>query len=405
MPNDIYIVGTFDTKKQELMLLKDIIEKQGIHVVTVDVSAKLEHTSKASSPADIAPEVIATYCPNKLSLEKIFDPDRGVAIDHIINCLKEYVIQHPVKAIIGIGGSGGTALIAPAMRQISIGHPKLLVSTVASGNTQPYVGASDITMMYSVADIAGLNTITQKVLSNAAHAIAGMAQSSKPAFKNNQPAIGLSMFGVTTPCVTAVVENLKSQYDALVFHATGSGGQAMEALAEQKQLNAVIDITTTEIADFLNGGVFSAGEQRLDAIKYTGIPYIGSVGALDMINFGAPNTLPDHFKHRLLYHHNPQVTLVRTNIDENIAIGKWIAEKLNKFTGPVRFLIPTKGISLISTAGQPFHDPLADKALFDTLQEHFIQTDNHKLITLPYAINDTEFSHAIIKEFLEIING
>lgn len=404
MPFDVHVVGTFDTKKHELLLVKRIIERQGLKVITIDVSAKLAHASNTVSPADIAPEAVAAYCPHNQPLETIFDHDRGVAIQHIIACLQGYVQKNAIKAIIGIGGSGGTALIAPAMRLLPVGYPKLLVSTVASGNTQPYVGASDITMMYSVADIAGLNTITHKVLSNAAYAIAGMAKSGSPNTYNSKPAIGLSMFGVTTPCVTAVTEQLKSQFDTLVFHATGAGGQAMEALAEQKQFSAVIDITTTEIADLLNGGVFSAGEKRLDAIATSGIPYIGSVGALDMINFGAPNTVPNKFKHRQLYYHNPQVTLVRTNVEESMAIGKWIAAKLNKCNGPVRFIIPTQGVSLLSTKNQPFYDPEADEALFTALKADIITTHQRQLILLPYAINDSAFSQIIVDHFFEMMN-
>lgn len=426
----LYIVGTFDTKGSELFFIKNQIQRfftansQTFKLKTIDVSALLEHCFTHYSPADISPEYIAHYHPDKLPLEEIFVKDRGQAIEKIINALTAYITTlTDVGAIIGIGGSGGTALIAPALRELPVGIPKVLVSTVASGNIKPYIGACDITMMYSVADIAGLNRITTQILTNAANAIAGMAlpeiaqnnsstninsskniKSSDLSKEQLKPAIGITMFGVTTPCVNAINKQLEDSFDCLVFHATGSGGQAMEKLASSGNLCGVLDVTTTEIADYLFGGVFSAGVTRLDSIIQSKIPYVGSAGAIDMVNFGSPETIPAQYANRVFHKHNPQVTLMRTSVDENIAMAIWIANKLNQCQGEVRFLFPTKGVSLLSEKGQPFYHPEADEAFIETLKKHFKSTPHKQIITLPYAINDSEFSAALTKNFLSLKN-
>ena len=226
-----------------------------------------------------------------------------------------------IGGIIGIGGSGGTAIITPGMRALPVGRPKLMVSTVASGNVAPYVGPADIAMMYSVTDVAGLNRISRQVLGNAANAIAGMVHNPVPASASDLPAIGLTMFGVTTPLVTQLVDALKTDYDPLVFHATGTGGQSMEKLVDSGMVTAVLDMTTTEVADYLVGGVFPAGPDRFGAIARTRIPYVGSCGALDMVNFGAVDSVPEQFADRLFHVHNPQVTLMRTTVAENKQFG------------------------------------------------------------------------------------
>ena len=323
--------------------------------------------------------------------------------------------QTSVAGVIGAGGSGGTALLAPAFRSLPVGVPKMIVSTVASGNVAPYVGGSDITMMYSVTDVQGLNGISRQILGNAANALAGMilnsdklhniASAAGGAASAELPAIGLTMFGVTTPCVTALTTQLKSDYECLVFHATGTGGMSMEKLCDSGRLAAVLDLTTTEIADLLSGGVFAATQDRLGAVIRTAVPYVGSVGALDMVNFGAKETVPDHYKNRLLHVHNPQVTLMRTTPEENVAIGKWLADKLNSMTGEVRFLLPLKGVSMLDAEGQAFYDPDADQALFDTLERSVEQTDKRKLIRVDANINDAEFVTAALDAFTEIKNG
>jgi uncharacterized protein (UPF0261 family) len=284
-----------------------------------------------------------------------------------------------------------------------VGLPKVMVSTVASGNVRQYVGPSDICMIYSVTDVAGINRISANVLSNAAHALAGMIGFRQEADPSRLPAIGLTMFGVTTPCVQAVANALKTRYDCLVFHATGTGGQSMEKLADSGMLEGVIDITTTEVADFLVGGVMSADEDRMGAIIRSQIPYVGSCGALDMVNFEALDTLPQKFKDRNLYQHNPQVTLMRTTAAENQAFGRFIAARLNRMEGPVRFLLPLKGVSLIDVPGQPFHDPAADRMLFETLESEFQPGPNRRLIKLDLNINDPAFAQALVDNFLEIV--
>jgi uncharacterized protein (UPF0261 family) len=314
--------------------------------------------------------------------------------------------RRDVGGVISAGGSGGTALATPAMRALAVGIPKVMVSTVASGDVRRYVGPSDICMMYSVTDVQGINRISEQVLSNAAHALAGMISCrgrERGERRETKPAIGLTMFGLTTPCVQAVTSALEKHFDCLVFHATGTGGQSMEKLADSRLLVGIIDTTTTEVADHLMGGVFSAGEERFDAIIRSRIPYVGSCGALDMVNFNALETVPAQYRGRNLHVHNPNVTLMRTTAEENAAMGRWIGEKLNRMDGPVRFLIPEGGVSLLDLPGKPFHDPAADRALFAALEQTVRQTASRRLVKLPYDINDPLFAEALVKSFLEIV--
>jgi len=257
-------------------------------------------------------------------------------------------------------------------------------------------------MIYSVTDIQGLNRISRKVLANAAHAIAGMVKSSVPEVENKS-AIGLSMFGVTTSCIQSVVKELESDFDCLVFHATGTGGQSMEKLVESGLLKGLIDATTTEVCDLLMGGVFSAGKDRLGSIIRNKLPYVGSCGALDMVNFGAKESVPEKYKDRKFHVHNANVTLMRTTVEENKHIGEWLANKLNQMKGEVRFLLPLKGVSSLDSEGQVFHNPKADAALFDTLEKNVIQTQRRKLIKINHNINDPEFSMELVKQFKNII--
>lgn len=401
MPRHIYIATTTDTKGQELAYVSELIQATGLTTVTVDLSTK---ESQRDSGADICAETVAGYHPD--GRQAVFCGDRGQAINAMAIAFERFMVSRvDVAALLGMGGSGGTALITPAMQRLPIGIPKLMVSTMASGDVSGYIGASDIAMMYSVTDIAGLNRISRRVLSNAAHQVAGavyFAQEASPV--DDKPALGLTMFGVTTPCIQAVSAELSDEYDCLVFHATGSGGKAMEKLAESGLLAGVLDLTTTEVCDLLFDGVLACGPERFDAIAHTNIPYVGSCGALDMVNFGGPATIPAKYAGRLFYKHNAQVTLMRTTEQENIEMARWIGEKLNRCQGEVRFLIPEGGFSALDAAGQPFWDKNALTAFIRTLEETVIQTDKRRVVHYPFNINDPLFAQAAIENFKEIVN-
>ncbi|MFI8378367.1 Tm-1-like ATP-binding domain-containing protein [Leeuwenhoekiella sp. NPDC079379] len=393
----VYIIGTYDTKSVELDFVKTCLEQTGVNALTIDVSTQKpsDNTIKADvSSETVFPEVYSTVYSS-----------RGDAISKMGKALKKYILkQNDVAAVLAIGGSGGTSLVSYLMKSLPVGLPKIIVSTMASGDIRPYIGASDVYMVYSITDIKGINAISTTILSNAAHAISGMIINSTPAYTSELDIVGISMFGVTTPCANQVVAQLESNFDCLVFHATGVGGQSMEKLIDSGYIKGVIDLTTTEIADHLMGGVLSAGEDRLGAIIRSQIPYVGSVGALDMVNFGALDSVPQKFKDRNLYVHNEQVTLMRTNVEENIVMGKWLATKLNQMEGEVRFILPMRGVSAIDVEGQSFYNPKANTALFETLEQELFQTTKRKLIKLPFAINDKEFSEALVKNFYEIRN-
>jgi len=393
-----YIAGTFDTKGRELFFLRNCLEKLGMRTVTVDLA-----TSGKPSPAMINPREVARHHPK--GERAVFTGDRGTAVSEMAVAFEHFVVRRrDLGGLISAGGSGGTALATPAMRRLAIGVPKMMVSSVASGDVRPYVGPSDLCMMYSVTDVAGINRISERVLANAAHALAGMIAYARAfdAPSDAKPAIGLTMFGVTTPCVQAVTRALEERYDCLVFHATGTGGQSMEKLVDSGLLAGVIDVTTTEIADEIVGGVLSAGPGRLDAIARARVPYVGSCGALDMVNFWAMDTVPPQFRGRNLYRHNANVTLMRTTPEECARIGRFIADKLNRMEGPVRFLIPDGGVSLIDAPGKPFWDPAADKALFDAITSGVRATSSRQIVRLPHNVNDPEFVDALVAAFGEI---
>jgi uncharacterized protein (UPF0261 family)/ABC-type branched-subunit amino acid transport system ATPase component len=393
-----YIAGTFDTKSRELFFLRNCVEKLGLRTVTVDLA-----TSGRPSPAMINPREVARHHPRGESA--VFTGDRGTAVSEMAVAFEHFVTRRSdLGGLISAGGSGGTALATPAMRRLPIGVPKLMVSSVASGDVKPYVGPSDLCMMYSVTDVAGLNRISERVLANAAHALAGMIAYGRAADSPSdaKPAVGLTMFGVTTPCVQAVTRALEERYDCLVFHATGTGGQSMEKLVDSGLLAGVIDVTTTEIADEIVGGVLSAGPTRLDAIARARLPYVGSCGALDMVNFWAMDTVPPQFRGRNLYRHNANVTLMRTTPEECARIGRFVADKLNRMEGPVRFLIPDGGVSLIDAPGKPFWDPAADKALFDAIVGGVRTTSSRQIRRLPHNVNDPEFVDALVAAFNDI---
>jgi uncharacterized protein (UPF0261 family)/energy-coupling factor transporter ATP-binding protein EcfA2 len=393
-----FVCGTFDTKGRELFFIRNCLEKLGVRTVTVDLS-----TSGQPSSANVHPREVARHHPRGEAA--VFTGDRGTAVSEMAAAFTRYLqARRDVGGVISAGGSGGTALATAAMRELAVGVPKVMVSTVASGDIRPYVGPTDICMMYSVTDVSGINRISERVLSNAAHALAGMiVHARKPSEEaSRKPIVALSMFGVTTPCVQAVAKQLEERWDCLVFHATGTGGQSMEKLIDSGMVSGIIDVTTTEICDEIVGGVLSAGPGRLDAMIRARVPYVGSCGALDMVNFWAMETVPEKFRNRRLHRHNANVTLMRTTPDECREIGRFIVEKLNRMNGPVRFLIPEGGVSLLDVPGQPFWDREADKALFDTIIQGFRPGSDRKLIRLPHALNDPAFSDALVAQFNEI---
>ena len=389
----IYVVGTADTKGAELAFLADEIRRRGGNPVIVDVGTRAPSVATDISANDVAAFGEATI----LTID-----DRGIAVAGMARAFADFIAQRAdIDAIVGIGGGGGTSIVTAGMRRLPIGVPKLMVSTLASGDTAPYVGISDIVMMPAIADLAGLNRISRMVLAQAAAAITGMA-TSRTSFDSGKAAIGMTMFGVTTKAVTQIIELLGDSVDAIPFHATGTGGKTMEALADSGLLGGIIDITTTEIADLLFGGVLPAGPDRLDCIARTRIPYVGSLGACDMVNFWAPETMPDRYKGRHIYRHNANVTLMRTTPEENRAIGEWIGNKLNRCDGPIRFLIPERGVSALDTEDGDFWDPAADAALFAALTETVRWTDSRRLIRVPAHINDPAFAKAAVDAFNEI---
>ncbi|WP_274423832.1 Tm-1-like ATP-binding domain-containing protein [Chelativorans sp. YIM 93263] len=393
----VYIAGTFDTKGDEIAYVLETIAGTGMEAVTVDLSTRTD----SHYGAGFAASEVATHHPD--GPQAVFGDDRGRAIAAMAEAFRIFIARREdLAGLIGLGGSGGTALITPAMRALPVGVPKLMVSTVASGNVAPYVGPSDICMMYSVTDVAGLNRISRVVLANAARAMAGMAAAPISSPVDDKPAVGLTMFGVTTRCVEMVTEALENEFDCLVFHATGTGGQSMEKLVDSGLVTGVIDVTTTEICDLMMGGVFPATDDRLGAIARTGIPYVGSCGALDMVNFGAPETIPRRYADRLFYEHNPQVTLMRTTAEENARMGQWIGEKLNACNGPVCFLLPERGVSALDATGQPFDDPEARSTLFEAIESTVHVTPQRKVIRLPHNINDPEFAAALVVELKNI---
>jgi uncharacterized protein (UPF0261 family)/ABC-type branched-subunit amino acid transport system ATPase component len=403
----VIVAGTLDTKGDELRFIRDEIAAAGVRVVLVDLS-----TSGQPSPADVPPHHIATYFrggPNA-----VFTGERGAAITAMAEAFEAWVRrQELVGGLISAGGSGGSALVAPAMRSLPIGVPKVLISSVASGNVAPYVGPSDIMMLYSVTDVSGLNSVSRQVLANGAAAVVGMVKARAAASTDREaarrgsrnPAVGLTMFGVTTPCVQAVTAALEDDFECLVFHATGVGGQSMEKLVDSGALSGVIDLTTTEVCDLLFGGVLPATEDRFGAIVRARIPYIGSCGALDMVNFGPMETVPERYRGRTLHVHNPTVTLMRTTPEENARLGRWIGERLNLMDGPMRFFLPEGGVSALDAPGRPFSDPSADEELFRALESTVRQTGSRRLVRMPEHINDPRFSAAIVAEFRRLFGG
>jgi len=393
----VYVIGTCDTKEAELRYAVDRVRAAGADCALVDIS-----TTQSTAVADVTPEMVAKHHPHGTDAVLGYS-DRGRAVTAMGEALTAYLLSRTdIGGVLGLGGGGNTAIVTVAMRALPVGVPKLMVSTMASGNVAPYVGPTDIAMMHAVADVAGLNAITRKVIGNAAHAVAGMALNAVPDLAESKRAVGLTMFGVTTACVTQIRQKIEATTECFVFHATGTGGQCFEKLIDSGFLTAALDITTTEVADYLVGGVLPCTEDRFGSIIRTGIPYVGSVGACDMVNFGGLESVPPQFRDRKLHVHNAQVTLMRTTPGENAAIGRWIAERLNRMQGPVRFLLPLRGVSAIDAAGQVFYDPEADAALFDAIRCSFVAAPNRKLIDVDAHINDSVFAEAAVQAFRDI---
>ncbi len=397
----VLVVGTLDTKGAELRFVRDQIREAGLRTRLVDLS-----TSGKPSSADVTPQQVALFHPQ--GPNAVFTGDRGRSVAAMAEAFVHWIRrQEGIAGIIAAGGSGGTAMATPAMRELPVGVPKVMVSTMVAGDVRRFVEASDIVLVPAVTDVQGLNRVSREILGNAAHALVGMVKhrlearsklAGGPA-RPDLPAIGLTMFGVTTPAVQRIARALEGEVDCLVFHATGIGGTAMEKLVEGGQLVGAIDLTTTEIADLLVGGVLACSEDRLGAFIRTRVPYIGSCGALDMVNFGPPETVPAAFRGRLFYRHNPQVTLMRTTAEECERIGRWIAERLNRMDGPVTFFLPEGGLSALDAPGQPFHDPEADRALFATLEALVRPTASRRLVRLPHHVNDPAFADALVRAF------
>lgn len=391
----VLLLGTFDTKAAELGYLTGLLRAGGARVTTVDLS-----TGTPSALADVTARTVADHHPDGPAAV-LGLTDRGTAVAAMGTALARFLPTLPCDGVLGIGGGGGTSIIATGLRALPYGLPKLLVSTLASGNTAPYVGISDLILIPAVTDLAGLNTLSRRILHNAAQALLGMASHPAPA-SAGKPAIGLTMFGVTTPCLTALTAALPN-HDCLVFHATGTGGQTMEKLVDDGLLTGLFDITTTEVADHLFGGTLPCTPDRFGAAARTRIPQVVSLGALDMVNFGPPDTVPARYRNRLFYHHNPQITLMRTTPDENTAMGDWIARRLNRCDGPTHLLIPEAGLSALDTQGGPFHDPAASAALFTALETTFQRTETRRMTRLPLHINDPAFATACLVAYEEML--
>ena len=392
---EVLVAGTFDTKGAELRYVRDRLAAHGIHPRTVDLS-----TSGRPSSADVPPHHVAAHHPR--GANAVFTGDRGASVGAMAEAFERWIGRRGgVGGIISAGGSGGTALAAPAMRRLPVGTPKVMISTVASGDVGRYVGASDIMMMYSVTDVQGINRISRRVLANGANALAGMVRAAErapphpPRADDDRPGLGLTMFGVTTAAVQQITARVEDRYDCLVFHATGVGGRSMEKLADSGLLAAAVDLTTTEVCDMMMGGVLAADEDRFGAFIRTRIPWVGSVGALDMVNFGPRDTVPERYRGRRFVEHNPEVTLMRTTAEENARMGEWIARRINEMSGPVRFLLPEGGVSALDAPGQPFHDPEADRALFDTIARTFEEGADRRLVRTPHHVNDAAFADAV----------
>jgi uncharacterized protein (UPF0261 family) len=393
----ILLIATLDTKGEELAQVRDLIRARGHETRVLDAGVLGEpHFRPDVSAAEVA------WAAGTTLVELRRQGDRGVALEAMARGAAAIAMREQaegrVDAVLGLGGSCGTAIATAAMRALPTGLPRVMVSTVASGQVGSYVGVTDITMMYSVVDVAGLNRVTRRILSNAAGAVCGMVEQAQPEAVD-RPLVAATMFGVTTPCVERVRKHLEAAgWEVLVFHATGSGGRAMEGLISAGFIAGVADVTTTEWCDELVGGVLTAGPERLEAAGRAGIPQVVSCGALDMVNFGPTETVPMQFRSRRLHVHNPNVTLMRTTAEECARLGEIIAGKLNAARGPTTLVLPLQGVSALDREGQPFYDPEADAALFGALRRN--AGSSVTVVELDHHINDPPFADALAKQLL-----
>lgn len=404
----IAIIGTHDTKGDEIAWITRRVSDAGCSAITIDPG-----TFSPVGAADIGADSLARRAGSEID-DLRTRSDRGHAIavlaqgtEHVVT---ELAAAGTIHGVLAIGGSGGSALAAPALQALPVGFPKLLVSTMTSGDVRAYVGASDITLMYSVTDIAGLNSVSEAVLGNAVAAIAGMAtafqqRESTGNERLHRPVVAMTMFGVTTPAADEARTRLEGHgYEVIVFHATGSGGRAMEKLISSGAVTGVCDLTTTELCDEMLGGVLSAGPHRLEAAGQCGIPQVISVGALDMVNFGPPDTVPERYADRRFLHHNPMVTLMRTTAQEMSELGLQLAQKAAMGAGPTTVFLPLAGVSSVDVPGQPFHDPTADESLFESIRTGL--TGTHVMIEqLPMSINDPGFGAAMADRLHSMISA
>ena len=393
----IAVLGTLDTKAEEHAFVAEIITQRGHIPLLIDVGSL--------NPPGVAPDIPRKEIAEAAGVKMRELDDRGKAVEAMgkgaASIVGQLVAEGRINGIISLGGGGGTSIGTTAMRALPIGFPKLMVSTLAASESAPvYMGVKDVTLMPSIVDVAGLNRISRKIFTNAAGAICGMVESTPAPSTNEKPIIVASMFGNTTECVNHAKAILEAEgYEVLVFHATGTGGRTMESLVETGMVSGVLDITTTEMADELAGGILSAGPNRLMAAALNGIPTIVTPGCLDMVNFGAMDSIPKKYAGRTFYEHNPQVTLMRTTPSESAELGRRLAEKANLSTGPVTLLFPRRAISIISAKGQPFHDPKADAALLESIHDNL--REGIRLIEMDCTINDPEFAEACAQQLLE----
>lgn len=399
----IAIAGTFDSKGKEFTYIKEVLENLGLNTLTIHCGVFEPTVETDISNATVAREIGENI--DEIAAKK----DRALGTEILSKGMEKLIprlySEGKFHGIISLGGSGGTSLVTPGMRALPVGVPKVMVSTVASGNVQQYVGTSDIIMIPSIVDVSGLNSISTKIFTNAALAIAGMVKFEHEEKIEKKPLVAATMFGVTTPCVDMAREYLEKEgYEVLVFHATGTGGKTMERLIENGFFDGVLDLTTTELCDELVGGVLSAGADRLEMAGKCKVPQVVSVGAMDMVNFGPIDTVPEKFNGRKFYKHNPTVTLMRTTVEENKKLGEIISKKLNNTEGPTVLMLPLKGVSMIDVEDQPFYGPEEDLVLFDTLRKN-IDEDKVELVEMDLDINDRKFALEAARKLVDLMDA
>ncbi|MEA4853712.1 MAG: Tm-1-like ATP-binding domain-containing protein [Christensenella sp.] len=397
----IAVVGTFDSKGEEYAFVRELIEKQGVRTLMI-------HTGvfPPTIKAHIGNDVVAAAAGENIE-EVAAKKDRAYATEVLAKGMEKLIpqlyAQGEFDGILSFGGSGGTAIATPGMRALPVGVPKIMVSTVASGDVSVFVGTSDIMMYPSIVDVSGINTLSEKIFSNAVNAMVGMVTAKEETHIHKKPLIAATMFGVTTPCIDMAREYLEEHgYEVLVFHATGIGGRTMESLIRSGFFAGVLDLTTTEWCDELVGGTLAAGPHRLEAAGEKGIPRVVSVGAMDMVNFGPVESVPEKFRGRNLYRHNPAVTLMRTNIEENKELGKILAEKMNMGCGNATLMLPLGGVSMIDAPGQPFYGEKEDAALFEAIHR-YLDPWKTELLEIACNINEEAFAKEAARKLIQLI--